>query len=61
MSEFKNVHICKWKQCKTLDDLRSFLNAKVPSVGVNDEKPDFAIVDIGYIEPGHEREKTVSQ
>ena len=53
MSEFKSVRICKWKQCKTLDDLRSFLSAKVPSVGVNDEKPDFAVVDIGYIEPGH--------
>ena len=31
----------------------SFLSAKMPSVGVNDEKPDFAVVDIGYIEPGH--------
>ena len=53
MSEFKNIRICKWKECKTLDDLRSFLDAKVPSVGVNGEEPDFSVVDLGYIEPGH--------
>ena len=53
MSEFKNIRICKWKECKTLDDLRSFLDAKVPSVGVNSEEPDFSVVDLGYIEPGH--------
>ena len=21
MSEYKNIHVCKWKQCKTLVDL----------------------------------------
>ena len=53
MSEFKKVRVCKWKRCRSLDDLRSFLSSKVPSVDVNGEEPDFAIVDLGYIEPGH--------
>ena len=39
--------------CKTLDDLRSFPCTKVPSVVLNGEEPDFAIVDLGYREPGH--------
>ena len=53
MSEFKNVRICNWNECKTLDDLRSFLGTKVPSVSLNGEEPDFAAVEVGYIEPGH--------
>ena len=53
MSEYKNVRICKWKRCRTLNELRAFLSAKVSSVEVSGEKPDFKVVDLGYIEPGH--------
>ena len=31
--------------------MREFLGNKVPSIG--GEKPDFNVVDIGYLEPGH--------
>ena len=37
-------------ECKNLDDLRLFLTAKVPSVDVNGEEPDFSVVDLGYTE-----------
>ena len=50
-SDFKNLRICKWNSFKTLHDLREFLGNKVPSIG--GEKPDFNVVDIGYLEPGH--------
>ena len=53
MSQFKTVRVCKWKRLQHLSDLRMFLSLKMPSIDVNGEKPDFAIVDIGYIEPGH--------
>ena len=53
MSEFKNVRVCKWKNCKILNDLRALLSAKVSSIEVSGEKPDFEVVDLGYIEPGH--------
>ena len=53
LSEYKNIRICKWKECKNLDDLRSFHAAKIPSVDVNGEEPYFSVVDLGYIEPGH--------
>ncbi len=53
MSEFKNVRVCKWKRCKHINDLRDFLGSKVPLVDIAGEMPDFTVVDIGYIEPGH--------
>ena len=53
MSEFKNVRICKWKCCKTLNELRAFLSAEVSAIEVSGEKPDFEVADLGYIEPGH--------
>lgn len=53
MSEFKNVRVCKWKSCESLCKLRGFLAAKVPSIEVNGNKPDFENVEVGYIEPGH--------
>lgn len=51
--EYKNVRVCRWGRCDSLGTLRDFLCTKVPSVKVNGETPNFANVDIGYIEPGH--------
>lgn len=53
MSQFKNMRVCKWKSCQKISDLRSFLCVKVPSLEIDGHKPNFEIVDIGYIEPGH--------
>ena len=36
-----------------LDDLKSFLSTKEPFVSLNGEEPDFVVVEVGYIEPGH--------
>ena len=54
MSEFVNVCLGAWKQCETLSALRSFLDEKMclPS-GVEVNKPNFQMVDVGYIESGH--------
>ena len=38
---------------QTLNDLRAFLSAEVSAIQVSGEKPDFEVVDLGYIEPGH--------
>ena len=54
MSEFVNLRLGTWKQCETLSALRCLLEEKtcLPSeVKIN--KPNFQIVEIGYIEPGH--------
>ena len=53
MSDFKTMRVSKWKCLRSLTEMREFLVMKVPSVDVGGEKPDLAVVGLGYVEPGH--------
>ena len=52
MSEFKTVNVTGQKHCDSLDELKSFLTDKVPTVP-DFCMPDFQQVELGYFEPGH--------
>ena len=52
MSEFKTVSVTGQKHCDSLDELKSFLTDKVPTVP-DFCMPDFQQVELGYFEPGH--------
>ena len=49
MFEFANL----LNALNTFQDLREFPRSHVTPVDVGGERPDFSVVDIGYIEPGH--------
>ena len=50
MSEYGIIRIGKWKRLASLSDFRKFLVTKVPA---DIESPNFELVNVGYIEPGH--------
>ncbi len=51
MSEYKNVNIRGQKYCSSLDELREFIAANLPTT--ISEVPDLESVDMGFVEPGH--------